>query len=187
MLRTACRQNKIWQDAGLQTMSVAVNLSCRQFGQKNLTEMILDIVKDTGLDFKYLELEITESTIMQNPEEAIRILTELKAAGIEIAIDDFGTGYSSLSYLRRLPLSSVKIDISFVRKMLTSLNDAVIVKTIIAMANGLNLKTIAEGTETEEQIAFLKEHGCDMAQGYHVSTPVPAEEFSKFMQPGAVV
>lgn len=182
VLRSACRQNKMWQDAGLRAVGVAVNLSFRQFGQKNLTEQILDIVSASGLDPKYLELEITESTIMQNPEEAIRILSELRAAGIQIAIDDFGTGYSSLSYLRKLPISAIKIDISFVRRMLTDPSDAVIVRTIIAMAQSLNLKTIAEGTETEEQIAFLKHHGCDMAQGYYLSAPVPADKFQEFLR-----
>ena len=184
VLKTACRQNKIWQDAGLLPVEVAVNLSYRQFIQKNLREGIFSAIRDSGLDLQYLEIEVTESTIMQNPNEALQILQELRAAGIKIAMDDFGTGYSSLSYLRQLPFSSLKIDISFVRNMLTSESDAVIVRTIIAMGHNLNMKVVAEGVETEEQLAALKEYGCDVIQGYLVSKPVPAEEFEKFLQPG---
>jgi diguanylate cyclase (GGDEF)-like protein len=184
VLKEACRQNRLWQETGLLALGVAVNLSCRQFGQKKLLAEIFQTIRDSGLDPCHLELEVTESTIMQNPDKAINVLQELRSAGLQIAIDDFGTGYSSLSYLRRLPLSSLKIDISFIRNMLTNQSDAVIVRTIIAMAHSLNLKVIAEGVETEEQLAFLKEHGCDVIQGYLVSKPVPAEEFAKFLQPG---
>lgn len=183
VLKTACRQNKIWQDAGLLQVGVAVNLSCRQFSQKNLLEGILSTIRDSGLDLQYLEIEVTESTIMQNPKEAIQILQELRADGIKIAMDDFGTGYSSLSYLKQLPFNSLKIDISFVRNMLTSESDAVIVRTIIDMGHNLNMKVVAEGVETEEQLAALKEYGCDVIQGYLISKPVAAEEFEKFLQP----
>lgn len=182
VLRTACLQNKLWQEAGLKKISVAVNLSGLQFGQKDFVKDIFTALEDSDLDPRYLELEITETTIMKNPERAVRYLNELKEAGIQISIDDFGTGYSSLNYLRRLPLDAMKIDMSFIRNVVTDRNDAVIVKTIIAMAHNLNLKVIAEGVENEDQAAFLKEHGCDTMQGYLLSPPVPAEEFQKFLE-----
>ncbi len=180
-LHAACLQNRMWQEASLRAMSVAVNLSSRQFEQKNLTKEIFEALDSAGLGPQYLELEITESTIMQNPDGAIRTLNELKASGLQITVDDFGTGYSSLNYLRRLPLNAMKIDISFVRNLPSNANDAVIVRTIIAMAHSLNLKVIAEGVENEQQLAFLREHGCDMMQGFLLSPPVPAEEFRRFL------
>ncbi len=182
ILQTACLQNKKWQDAGLRPIGVAVNISGRQFDQKDLTESIFKILENTGLDPKYLEIEITEGTIMKNPEEAIRVLSELKAAGVQITVDDFGTGYSSLSYLRKLPLDALKIDLSFTRNMFSSPNDLVIVKTIIAMARNLNLKVIAEGVEYEKQLEFFREHGCGAVQGFLFSKPLPAEEFVKFLK-----
>ena len=182
VLRTACLQNKLWQEAGLKKISVAVNLSGLQFGQKNFVKDIFTALKDTDLNPRYLELEITETTIMKNPEMAVRNLKELKEVGIQISIDDFGTGYSSLNYLQRLPLDTLKIDISFIRNVVTDPNDAVVVKTIIAMAHNLNLKVIAEGVENEQQVAFLREHGCDTMQGYFLSPPVPAEELPKFLR-----
>ncbi len=182
VLRTACLQNKLWQESGLKQISIAVNLSGLQFGQKDFVKDILTTLKDSALDPRYLELEITETTIMKNPERAILNLHELKAAGIQISIDDFGTGYSSLNYLRQLPLNALKIDMSFIRNVATDPNDAVIVKTIIAMAHNLNLKVIAEGVENARQVAFLKAHGCDTMQGYFLSPPLPAEELSKFLR-----
>jgi diguanylate cyclase (GGDEF)-like protein len=182
VLRTACLQNKQWQESGLNKISVAVSLSGLQFGQKDFVKAIFTTLKDADLGARYLELEISETTIMKNPESAVRILTELKAAGIQISIKDFGTGYSSLNYLRRLPIDTLKIDISFIRNMVTDPNDAVNVKTIIAMAHNLNLKVNADGVENEQQAAFLREHGCDTIQGYFLSPPVPAEEFPKFMR-----
>jgi EAL domain-containing protein (putative c-di-GMP-specific phosphodiesterase class I) len=181
VLHAACLQNKLWQEAGHEAISVAVNLSGRQFDQKNLIAQIYKILNDTGLSPQYLELEVTESTVMRDPEKAIQILQELKAAGIQIALDDFGTGYSSLSYLKRLPLDAVKIDISFVRNITTNPNDAVIARTIIAMAHSLNLKTIAEGVENEQQLAFLKEHGCDVMQGFLLSPALPPDEFLRLL------
>ncbi|MCG2775195.1 MAG: EAL domain-containing protein [Desulfobacterales bacterium] len=181
VLRTACLQNKMWQEAGLKKISVAVNVSGLQFGQKDFVKDTFTALEDTDLNPQYLELEITETTIMTNPERAIRNLNELKEAGIQISIDDFGTGYSSLNYLRRLPLDAMKIDISFIRNVVTDLNDAVIVKTIIAMAHNLNLKVIAEGVEDEQQFEFLKEHKCDAMQGYLLSPPVPTEEFPNLL------
>jgi diguanylate cyclase (GGDEF)-like protein/PAS domain S-box-containing protein len=181
-LRTACAQMKLWQDAGFNPMSVAVNVSGRHFSQKNLIEVVNSALEDAGLSPERLELEITESTIMRDPEEAVRALLELKARGIQIAIDDFGTGYSSLSYLKRLPLDFLKVDQSFVKNLASSHSDRAIVRAIIAMAHTLNLKVIAEGVETEEQLSFLLEQGCDELQGFLFSQAVPSQEFSKLLE-----
>nr|CBX27252.1 Uncharacterized signaling protein PA1727 [uncultured Desulfobacterium sp.] len=177
VLQTGCLQNKKWQEACSKRISVAINVSGRQFGQKDFVQEVLTVIEDTKLDPQYLELEITETIIMTDPKRAVRDLEKLKEMGIQIALDDFGTGYSSLNYLQRLPLDAMKIDISFIRNVVTDPNDAVIVKTIIAMAHNLNLKVIAEGVEDEHQLEFLREHGCDIIQGYLFSPPVPAEEF----------
>ncbi len=182
VLQEACSQNKKWQEAGLKTISVAVNISGRQFDQRDLTKVVFDALKDTGLEPRYLEIEITEGTIMKNPEVAVRILQELKAAGVRITIDDFGTGYSSLSYLGKLPLDALKIDASFTRNMFSNVNDEVIVKTIISMAHNLNLEVIAEGVENEKQLEFFREHGCDSVQGFLFCRPLPAGESVKFLK-----
>ncbi|MCK9365228.1 MAG: EAL domain-containing protein [Syntrophales bacterium] len=176
VIRTVCGQIKTWQEAGCQRINIALNLSSRQFDQPNLIEIVKEALQGTLISPQCLELEITESVIMRNPEKAIRTLTELKALGIQIAIDDFGTGYSSLSYLKRLPLDFLKIDQSFVQNLASDPSDQAIIRAIIAMAHSLNLKTIAEGVETEEQLSFLQEHGCDEIQGYLFSRPLPAEE-----------
>ena len=180
-LRAACVQLKRWQDEGFKPITVAVNVSGRQFDQKNLIEVVDGALRDAGLSPRCLELEITESTIMRNPDEAVRTLLALKERGIEIAIDDFGTGYSSLSYLKRLPLDFLKIDQSFVRNLASSPSDQAIVRATIAMAHSLNLKVIAEGVETTEQMAFLCEQGCDEVQGFLFSRAVPPHEFSELM------
>jgi EAL domain-containing protein (putative c-di-GMP-specific phosphodiesterase class I) len=156
-------------------------VSGRQFDQKNLIEVVDGALQDAGLSPRYLELEITESTIMRNPDKAVRTLLALKERGIEIAIDDFGTGYSSLNYLKRLPLDFLKIDQSFVRNVASSRSDQAIVRATIAMAHSLNLKVIAEGVETTEQMAFLCEQGCDEVQGFLFSRAVPPQEFSELM------
>jgi EAL domain-containing protein (putative c-di-GMP-specific phosphodiesterase class I) len=165
-------------------VNIALNVSGRQFDQQNLIEIVQEALQDTMIDPQCLEFEITESTIMRNPEKAMRILTELKALGIQIAIDDFGTGYSSLSYLKRLPLDFLKIDHSFVKDLVLDPKDQAIVRATIAMAHSLNLKTIAEGVETEEQLHFLQEHGCDEIQGYLFSQPLPAEEIPEILLNG---
>ncbi|MEK6738869.1 MAG: bifunctional diguanylate cyclase/phosphodiesterase, partial [Planctomycetota bacterium] len=153
VIRTVCMQSKQWQEAGYKQINIALNVSSRQFDQQSLIEIVKEALQDTMISPQCLELEITESIIMRNPEKAIRTLTELKALGIQIAIDDFGTGYSSLSYLKRLPLDFLKIDMSFIKSLVSDPSDQAIVRATIAMAHGLNLKAIAEGVETEEQLS----------------------------------
>lgn len=181
VLHTACLQCRAWCDAGFRQISVAVNLSSRQFEQPNLAETAVMALRDAGLATKYLVLEITESMIMQDPERAIVTLQEAKSMGIHVSIDDFGTGYSSLGYLRRFPLDSLKIDRSFVVNSTHNLNDAAIIKAIIALAHSLKLKVVAEGVETEEQEEFLRELDCDEMQGYLFSRPVTGEEIMELL------
>jgi diguanylate cyclase (GGDEF)-like protein/PAS domain S-box-containing protein len=171
-LGTVCSQSLDWQKKGIPPLPIAVNLSCVQFRQKNLREMIAQTLDHAGLDPRLLELEITESTIMQNEEEAGRTLRKLKEMGIRISIDDFGTGFSSLSYLKRFTLDALKIDRSFIKDLTTDGDDRAITIAIIAMAHSLGLKVIAEGVETQQQLAFLREHGCDEVQGYLFSPPL---------------
>ncbi len=184
VLREACRQNQEWRKQGLMKITMAVNLSAVQFRQKNLGEIIKDVLHESGLAPSGLELEITEGVVMQDAEAAILLLEDMKAMGLKISVDDFGTGYSSLSYLKRFPIDKFKIDQSFVRDLATDTDDAVIVSTIISMAHSLKLKVIAEGVETAEQLAFLKQQGCDEIQGYYFSKPVSAEEFTKLLSSG---
>lgn len=172
VLRTACAQNKQWQDAGLPPVRMAVNLSVIQFRQPGLANTIRKILDETGLSPEYLELEITENIAMHTEEIAIGILDELRAIGIQIAIDDFGTGYSSLSYLKRFPIDKLKIDQSFVRDHKAGVNDDGIVMAIISMGHSLKLKVIAEGVETQDQVDFLRLHGCDEVQGYFYGHPM---------------
>jgi diguanylate cyclase (GGDEF)-like protein len=180
-LRTACFQNKAWQKEGCDPVVISVNLSCRQFDQKNLVEIVTRALDDAGLEPQYLELEITESALMRNPEEAISILRELKKIGVRISVDDFGTGYSSLNYLSRLPLDCLKIDRSFVMNLQTSFHDAVIVDSIISLGHNLKLKVVAEGVETEQQMDYLLEHGCDEVQGFLLSRPLPTDDVSRLL------
>jgi diguanylate cyclase (GGDEF)-like protein/PAS domain S-box-containing protein len=182
VLRTACSQNRAWQNAGNKPFRVAVNLSGRQFDQEGLIEVISNALRDTGFDPQYLELEITESTIMKNPEKAATTLQKLKGMGICLSIDDFGTGYSSLGNLRKFPIDTLKIDRSFVMNITTDSDDAAITTAIIAMAHSLKLGVIAEGVESEDQQSFLRERACDAVQGYLFSRPVPAEEFIKLVR-----
>jgi diguanylate cyclase (GGDEF)-like protein len=181
VLRTACTQSKLWQEAGFAPLSVAVNLSARQFEQQNLVEVVARILQETGLNPRDLELELMESSIMQNAEVAVRTLGELKAMGVKIAIDDFGTGYSSLGYLKRLPIDTLKIDRSFVRDVTTDPDDAALVMAIITLAHNLRLKVIAEGVETEDQRRFLHLLRCDEWQGYLFSEPLPVEAFEELL------
>lgn len=184
VLREACRQNQEWRKLGLMKITMAVNLSVVQFRQKNLGEIIKAILHESGLAPSGLELEITEGVVMQDAEAAILLLEDMKAMGLKLSVDDFGTGYSSLSYLKRFPIDKLKIDQSFVRDLTTDTDDAVIVSTIISMAHSLKLKVIAEGVESAEQLAFLKQQGCDEIQGYYFSQPVSAEEFTKLISSG---
>lgn len=178
VLRTACLQNKAWQMAGFSSVAVSVNLSIRQFFKPDLISTIKGILEETGLEAQYLELEITESMTM-NIESAIQIIHELKHLGVKVAIDDFGTGYSSLNYLKKLPIDRLKIDQSFVRDIEKISNDRDIVATIITMGHNLKMRVIAEGVETEEQLQFLNNHGCDEVQGYLISKPIPSEAFTR--------
>lgn len=181
VLREACRQNKAWRDAGYAPLRMAVNLSARQFRQQNLVEITAAVLNESGLHPDGLELELTESYIMQNPETAITVLRDLKAMGVHLSIDDFGTGYSSLSYLKRFPIDTLKIDQSFVRDITTDPDDAAITSAIIAMAHTLKLEVVGEGVEAPEQLAFLKELGCDRMQGYFFSRPIPAEDIPRLL------
>jgi diguanylate cyclase (GGDEF)-like protein len=181
VLRTACAQNKAWQQAGFTKLSMSVNLSLRQFRQTNLTGMVEQVIRETGVDPTCLELELTESAVMMNTESAVTTLRKLQALGIRIAIDDFGTGYSSLNYLKNLPIDTLKIDRSFVRDAATNPVDAAIVQAIITLAHSLNLKVKAEGIETQEQLDFLRLLRCDEIQGYLLSRPLPAEALEQLL------
>lgn len=182
VLRESCRQNKKWQDEKLIDMRVAVNLSGYQLQHTNLLETIKTVLKETGLSPDHLELEITESVIMQNPEFAVSILNEFSEMGIHISIDDFGTGYSSLAHLKRFSVNTLKIDKSFVRDVDLNTTDAAIATAIIAMGNSLNLNVIAEGVETEAQFEFLKLNNCHQVQGFLFSKPLPAEDLHAILQ-----
>jgi len=180
VLRTACKQMKIWLDMGLSIQNIAVNLSAHQFSQPDLVSMIGNIIEETGIYPENLELEITESVLMDNAESAAIQLRQLKVIGIKLSIDDFGTGYSSLSYLNIFPLNNLKIDRAFV-KDITCEEDATLAKAIVTLAKALGLQTIAEGVETETQKEVLRSIGCDVMQGYLLSKPVPAEEATKLL------
>ncbi|MEP6742745.1 MAG: EAL domain-containing protein [bacterium] len=180
-VRAACMQSKAWQDAGLDPLPMAVNLSPRQFQQPGLVETVGKVLKDTGLDPCLLELELTEGSLMKNPDEAIGKLHELKAMGVKISIDDFGTGYSSLSYLKLFPIDTLKIDQSFVNEINTDADDAAIVAAIISLAHALRLNVIAEGVETQEQLDHLQRLGCDSVQGFLFSKPLSIEDFTQLL------
>jgi len=181
VLRTACAQSKAWQKAGLHSIRMTVNVSAVQFKQQNFVEMVSQVLNDTGLAQECLQLELTESTIMKDSENTIRKLQALQAMGIQVAIDDFGTGYSSLNYLKRFPLSTLKIDYSFVRDLVSSSVDQSIVNAIVSLAHNFNLKVIAEGVETKKQLTFLHEARCGGVQGYLICPPVNAVSLRQFM------
>lgn len=180
VLRTACAQNKAWQEAGLPPVRVAVNVSPRQLKQNNLPALVERILRETGLHAAHLELELTES-IMQDPEEAIHLFSQLQSMGVQIAIDDFGTGYSSLNHLKRYPIDKLKIDQSFVRDIAHDPHDRAIVKAIVVLAHSLNMNAVAEGVESETQMAYLRSLKCDEAQGYLLGRPMSAQNASKLL------
>lgn len=182
VLQEACRQNKVWQEAGFPKLCVAVNLSARQFQQQDMVKNIARILSDTHLEPEYLELEITESYAMQNADFTIGVLRDLKKMGVRVSIDDFGTGYSSLSYLKQFPIDTLKIDRSFVRDLSAVTSDAAIADAVIALAHSLKLLVVAEGVETPEQLAILRRHRCDRMQGYLFSPPVPSEKFEQLLR-----
>ena len=182
VLQTACAQNKAWQDAGLAPCVVSVNVSPRQFRRDDLVQTIAEVLAATGLEGRYLELEVTENMVMQDAEKMIEMLHAIKQLGVQIAVDDFGTGYSSLSYLKRFPVDRLKVDRSFVQDIATDADDAAIVRTIIALGHNLGLKVVAEGVETEEQISFLSVNACDELQGFYFSKPVSAWRFRKLLE-----
>jgi EAL domain-containing protein (putative c-di-GMP-specific phosphodiesterase class I) len=182
ILREACQQARAWVDAGLPLGTMAVNISGIQLRDENFLEAIFAILQDTGLDPRFLELELTESVLMKHAESTASILRTLRAKGIQIAVDDFGTGYSSLSYLRRFPMDALKIDQSFIRQITTVPDETIIVAAVIAMGRSLKLRVVAEGVETQEQLAFLQAHQCDEAQGYHFSPPVLPHQFAKLLE-----
>jgi diguanylate cyclase (GGDEF)-like protein/PAS domain S-box-containing protein len=182
VLRSACRQSVEWQRQGLGGIRVAVNLSARQFYQQNLIASIKDILQETGIAPHLLELELTESMMMNDVEHAADILRELKRLGMQLSIDDFGTGYSSLAYLKRFPIDLLKIDQSFVRDITVDPDDAAIVLSVISLAHSLRLKVIAEGVETSAQLDYLRQHGCDYMQGYYFSPPLSESECEQLLR-----
>jgi EAL domain-containing protein (putative c-di-GMP-specific phosphodiesterase class I) len=182
VMRTATKQCKEWIDKGLPAMMVAVNLSAAQFRQANLPVLISNILDEAKLPAEYLEVELTESAAMDDPQGAIEIMENIHSRGIRMSIDDFGTGYSSLSYLKRFKVYKLKIDQSFVRDLENDLEDRMIVAAIISMASTLGMKTIAEGVETVEQLESLKLLGCNEIQGYYFSRPLPADKFETFVR-----
>jgi len=181
VFRSACLQNKAWQDASLVPMRLAVNFSARQFQQPSFISRVEEILKETNLDPSWLELEITESSIMKDPDKAIERLLELKMMGIKVAIDDFGTGYSSLNYLKRFPIDTLKIDRSFVSDLCKDPHDTAIVRAIITLGHALDLTVIAEGVETREQLESLKELECDVVQGFLFSKALSSEDFEELL------
>ncbi len=182
VLRAACEQIKTWASQGYRPVKIAVNLSARQFHQHDLIKTVSDVLKDCGIGPKFLELELTESVIMQDAQSTINTLDALHDMGISLSIDDFGTGYSSLSYLKKFPINALKIDQSFVRDISQDSHDAAIVFSTIALAHSMILPVIAEGIENEKQFRFLQRHGCDQGQGYLFGKPMPASEFIQFLQ-----
>jgi diguanylate cyclase (GGDEF)-like protein len=183
VIMTASAQNMAWQNEGLPTISMAVNLSPRQFLDENLLRDIDDVLASTGMPAHLLQLEITESMVMQNVERAIKLLDEIQSRGVRLAIDDFGTGYSSMSLMKKFPIDTIKIDRSFVRDLAENAEDQAIATAIISMGKALGLTVVAEGVETTEQDVFLREHACDELQGYLFSKPVPAETIPSLLRP----
>jgi EAL domain-containing protein (putative c-di-GMP-specific phosphodiesterase class I) len=181
VLHEACSQAQAWKTDGLDFNIISVNISAREFDDSDFLDNICEVLRETGLEPSHLELEITETVLMKNIQTSTAILHALRAMGIKISIDDFGTGYSSLSYLKRMPVDTLKIDQSFVKDISTE-NDDVLVKAIIAIGKNLNYKVIAEGVETLEQFEFLRRNSCEVAQGFWLHSPMPGLEFTKMLK-----
>ncbi|WP_245494802.1 EAL domain-containing protein [Mesorhizobium sp. M4B.F.Ca.ET.017.02.2.1] len=186
VLHEACRQNKAWQDAGLPPLTVCVNVSARQFREPNLIGRVVNALTDSGLEARYLELEVTESLIMQDVELAVATMGALQSLGVQISIDDFGTGYSSLSALKTFPVARLKIDKSFIKDLAADENDQAVASAVISLGQNLHLRVIAEGVETDDQVAFLRKNNCDEMQGYHFSKPVSAQGIEKLLHTASV-
>jgi len=182
LLHKACRQAANWNAGGLRAVSVSVNLSARQFKEKNLLKTVKSALNEAGLKPEYLNLEITESVIMEEMDASILTLKQLKSMGVQIAMDDFGTGYSSFTYLKRLPVDFLKLDTTFIRDIVDDPDSARLAAGIFSLAKGLRLQVIAEGVETKEQLSFLKEQGCDKIQGFLFYKPMPEEGVTTFLQ-----
>ncbi|HWX30620.1 MAG TPA: EAL domain-containing protein [Steroidobacteraceae bacterium] len=182
VIREACRQARAWQLDGVPPLRVSVNLSASQFRDSGLVDSIRSALDDAGLEARFLEVELTESAVMSDPEQSIAILEQLSAMGVLVSVDDFGTGYSSMSYLRRFPIDKLKIDRVFINEIVSRPEDASIVRAIVSLAHSLRLKVVAEGVETPAQLDFLKTTGCDEYQGYHFSRPLPAAEFERLIR-----
>ena len=187
MLRQSCKQNKAWQDAGLPPFRVAVNISARQFQSDDLAATVESVLEETGLDPRWLELEITEGMMITDTEMAATKLERIDDLGVQIAVDDFGTGYSSLAYLKSFPVRRRKVDQSFVRDLSTDADDAAIVEAVIRLGHSLNLEVLAEGVETQGHVDFLRDKGCDGLQEFHFSRPLPQHEFVDWVRGGGVL
>jgi EAL domain-containing protein (putative c-di-GMP-specific phosphodiesterase class I) len=184
VLHEACKQARAWLDAGLPLRTIAVNISSMEFREDNFLERVFATLRETGLDPRSLELELTESVLMRRAESAASVLRSLRAKGVQIAIDDFGTGYSSLSYLRKFPIDALKIDQSFVRQITSAPDDTTIVTAVIGMGRNLKLRVVAEGVETREELEFLQAHQCEEAQGYLFGRPVVPQKFARLLKTG---
>ncbi len=186
VLHEACRQNKAWQDAGLPRVNICVNVSARQFREKNLISRVVHALDESGMEARYLELEITESLIMQDVEQAVAMMKELQNLGVKISIDDFGTGYSSLNALKTFPVARLKIDKSFINNLATNDSDKAVAGAVISLGQKLNLRVIAEGVETAEQVAFLRDNNCDEIQGFYFSRPIGSGAIESMLQSQSV-
>jgi EAL domain-containing protein (putative c-di-GMP-specific phosphodiesterase class I) len=184
VLHEACRQVRAWQDAGLRSIGLAVNVSSVEFRSDDFLKSVRAILHETGLEPRSLELELTERVLMQHVGFTTPVLHKLRAMGVQLAIDDFGTGYSSLSYLRQLPIDTLKVDQSFVHEISNLAHDATIISAVISLGRSLKQRVIAEGVETAEQVAFLQAHGCDEGQGYYFSRPISGPQLAKLLETG---
>jgi EAL domain-containing protein (putative c-di-GMP-specific phosphodiesterase class I) len=181
----ACRQQEEWRREGLPPVTIAINVSPLQFRQRGFVQRLHDIIEGFGTDPAWMQIEVTESTVMDNVEDAIETLNDIKSMGIKIALDDFGTGYSSLSHLSNLPLDKLKVDQSFVRRIGHDRASRAITEAIIALGRSLDLEVVGEGIDSEDALSYLQQQGCDQAQGFFISRPLPAEEFGHWYRQAA--